>query len=169
MATAAIMGRDAGLALDPTWLPPERATVLLGAILPFGMVWAGSALAAIVSRSTVTKYRLGLRPLRVCRAAPIVFAGLMWLAGRGQDAPGAAYLTVGAAFLPISMVGIMPLVAWVRFGMPKTRSMAAWLAYPVVMYCCFWVVLEPIRRDTFPFGLVPDLSAPLAGRSAVVP
>ena len=36
---------------------------------------ARSALAAIVSRSTVTKYRLGLRPLRVCRAAPIVFAG----------------------------------------------------------------------------------------------
>ncbi len=169
LAIVAISLGAAGFSRDPDWIAPEHSAVQLGALLPFAMVWVGSGLAAIVSRSSVTKYRLGLRPLWVCRAAPFVFAGLIALAGSRPPTPGATYLSAGAAFFPLALIGILPLVVWVRFAMPRIRSLPAWLAFPVIMYCCFWVILGPITRDRFPFGLIPSLAAPFTGNPTPAP
>ena len=169
LAIAAIGSPGSPFAGDASWVPPDRAAVMFGAVLPFAMIWVGSLLGAVASRAAATKYRLGLRVTWVCRAGPPAFAGLLALAAAGSQAPGPAYLVAGAAFLPIALIGLLPLVAWVRFAMPKIRSMAAWLAFPVIMYCCFWVVLGPITRDRFPFGLIPDLAAPFAGKEAPAP
>ena len=169
LAIAAIGSSGSPFAGDASWVPPGRGAVTFGAVLPFAMIWVGSLLGAVASRAAATTYRLGLRVIWVCRAGPPAFAGLLALAAAGSEAPGPAYLVAGAAFLPIALIGLLPLVAWVRFAMPKIRSMPAWLAFPVIMYCCFWVVLGPITRDRFPFGLIPDLAAPFAGKEVPPP
>jgi hypothetical protein len=59
--------------------------------------------------------------------------------------------TAMAAYAPFMLFAAWPLVVWVRHAMPQIRSFWAWVAFPVVMYSCFWVVLGPVKSDRFPY------------------
>jgi hypothetical protein len=115
------------------------------------MIWVGAAFGAVASRSQDMRARLGTRQTWVTRAAPILFVGLIFLRCRGVPDPGAAYLAAGSAFFILGLLGTLPLIVWVRTVMPGVRSLPAWLAFPVIMYSCFWVVLGPVKMDRFPY------------------
>ena len=146
---------------------PGQGTALGAVILPYAMLWVGTLMALPASRSLEVRGRLGCTGLRVVRIAPLVviaFLGILAICGDWQ----AGQLLIAAGYVfGVGLLGVLPLIMWVRFVMPGVRSILAWLAFPVIMYSCFWVVLGPVSRDSFPYNWIGLENR--AGRSSMVP
>jgi hypothetical protein len=142
------------------WIQSGADPVIFGALLPYAMIWVGAALGAVASRSSAVIARLGWRTVWVCRAAPVLYAALLLARGLPSAEPGPALLLRGAELLPLGLLGSLPLVVWVRLAMPRVRALGAWLAFPVIMYACFWVILGPVTAERFPYRLLHLAAAP---------
>ena len=136
-------------AADSSLIPIGKNAVLFGAILPFGMIWVAAVFSALAARSRTVRDAMGWRAIAGCLAASAFFAALIAQAGGGPNS-----LAAGGYFLPFGIVGALPFVVWVRRAMPQITHIGAWLAFPVIMYSCFWVVLGPVKPDRFPYMLL---------------
>lgn len=155
LAAGVLLALAVGAGVDTVSEPapgsPSQGTVWGAVLLPYAMVWVGALLALPASFSPHVAARLG-SSLPAVRLALALFAaslGTMAVLG-GWDA---SHLLAGAAYvISAGLLGVLPLILWVRFAMPRVRSMIAWLAFPVIMYSGFWVVLGPIGPNTFPYS-----------------
>ncbi len=130
---------------------PSQGTILTSVILPYAMLWTGALLGLVASYSPKVRGRLGHRVwmARGALAVTAVFlTGMVFLFDMHADQLLAA---TGYVF-GIGLLGVLPLILWVRFVMPDVRMVLAWLAFPVIMYSGFWVILGPIDRESFPYN-----------------
>jgi len=128
------------------------ATVLSALVMPFAMLWIGVLIGFTALGNTKLRDRMGDVGVWVVWAAPTAAMALLvslpfivgWETGQLLGAVGYIF---GAAAL-----GVLPFILWVRFIMPEVRALLAWIAFPVIMYSGFWVVLGPIDRESFPYS-----------------
>jgi hypothetical protein len=129
-------------------------TVLSAALLPYAMLWVSALTGLFLSGRASLRLRLGSPGIWIVRAAPLAAAtflvGLV-LIGRWQ---AGQLLSAAGYVFGLCVLGALPLVMWVRFVMPEVRAVLAWLAFPVIMYSGFWVVLGPISGESFPYSEV---------------
>ncbi len=130
---------------------PNQDTILTSVVLPYAMLWTGGLMGFMASYSAKVRIRLG-RGVWMARSAlmgTVVFlSGLFFLFDSRADQLLAA---TGYVF-GIALLAVLPLIVWVRFVMPDVRAILAWLAFPVIMYSGFWVVLGPITQESFPYN-----------------
>ena len=140
-------------------------SVLETLLLPYAMLWAGLGLSLLALKSPCVRGRLGPLGTRLVWTAPLaalMFCATVFLvAGRSSQ----LLLSSVANVFGLLLVGVLPLIVWVRFEMPKIRSIIAWIAFPVIMYCGFWLVLGPIQRESFPYNA---LQGRLGGSSSSI-
>jgi hypothetical protein len=122
--------------------------VVDGALFPYGFLWVSCVLGAVCSRSKPVVAILGRGVILICRVAPVLYLGLVAL----QIHRSASFILVSSmVFLPLGLLGGLPLALWVRRVMPTVRNMAAWIAFPVILYCGFSLIMAPVKRHPFPF------------------
>ncbi len=129
-------------------------SVFEAAFFPFAMLWVGISLSIFALRNRNVRNHLGPLGIKLVSAAPVfgvVFCIVEFFAGGRSNQE----LMSGVAnVFGLLLVGVLPLILWVRFEMPKVRSVVAWIAFPVIMYCGFWMVLGPIQRESFPYSVL---------------
>lgn len=118
----------------------------------YAMIWVAQVFSIIALA--------GSRALRVRLGAQGVYRSVAFLIGSCVATISLIFVPIPAeenlniAFSGVLVVGVLaslPMVMWIRLIMPKVRSVAIWIALPVIMYSCFWVVLGPIDLDGFPY------------------
>lgn len=144
--------------------PAGYDSVLRGLLLPFAMVIVTTLLSALAALSAQVRAGLGVSRTVAMVLGPVLAAAILWgLLRLGVLATGQS-LSFAALLFPFAIPAAAPLVVWVTRVMPQVKSLAAWIVFPVVMYCCFWVVLGPVKSDRFPYthrqlaqpGPIPD-------------
>jgi len=126
--------------------------LLADAVMPYAMIWVGTLMSALALRSTTVRQELGTVGIVCAVGGFAIFALFTFLApalGIWQPAEMTTALTY---VFPLGVLGFMPLIVWVRRVMPTVKSIVAWIAFPVIMYSCFWVVLGPVKTDRYPYS-----------------
>lgn len=143
-----------------------HSTVRNAVILPYAMLWVGASAGLLLSSSASLRPRLRPPGIWIVRAAPLVaVAFLVGLVLVGRWQAGQLLSATGYVF-GLCVLGALPFVMWVRFIMPEVRAVLAWLAFPVIMYSGFWVILGPINAESFPYSVIGPDSGGLEGPSA---
>lgn len=129
-----------------------RGSFVSDAIFPYSMLWVGALMSALALRSAVVRQELGRIGIGYASVGFAAFA-LMTLLGPALGLWPAAEMTTALTYVvPLGVLGVMPLIVWVRRVMPTVKSVVAWIAFPVIMYSCFWVVLGPVKTDRYPYS-----------------
>jgi 4-amino-4-deoxy-L-arabinose transferase-like glycosyltransferase len=127
-------------------------SVFKALVLPYAMVPVAVLLGALCLLSRQLRDDVGSPRALAVLCAPIAVMALAWVAvatgaiGVGQLVTAMGYGTAFAIFAS------WPLIVWVRRIMPQVKSIWAWIAFPVIMYSCFWVILGPIDPGKFPYS-----------------
>lgn len=123
-------------------------------VKPYAMLWAGIFLGIAALGSACLRKRIGYANLKLIFAttATALFF-LIGMASLGVLEAGQLLSAVGYIFA-VAVLGALPLIMWVRFEMPKVRSIVAWIVFPVIMYSGFWAVLGPIDGESFPYSAI---------------
>jgi hypothetical protein len=147
---AAILGLNMP-AIDTALASGRGPSVLQNLVLPYAMVPVAALLSTLAMFSARVRSIVGIDRASVAIAGP--FAALAYLLmARSLGFLQTSQLTLAmATCVPFVLFAAWPLAVWVRHVMPQIRSFWAWVAFPVVMYSCFWVVLGPIKSDRFPY------------------
>lgn len=156
LAAAVITGLD-GVPEDHLG-GPNQDTILTSLVLPYAMLWTGGLLGVAALVSPKVRGRLGRRVWVVHGAlvVTVVFFAAVFLL---FDIPADRLLGVPGYVFGICVLAVLPLIVSVRFVMPEVRAIVAWLAFPVIMYSGFWVVLGPVDRESFPYNWIGAESA----------
>jgi len=138
---------------EPDLAEIGHATLVTALIKPYGMIWTGFFLSGVTLAAGATRARLGKMGLQASILAILatviapVAMTIFDIWTPGQFVTGMGYL------FPLSLIGFLPLLIWIRWVMPTVTAFWAWVVFPVVMYSCFWVVLGPINEDQFPYAV----------------
>jgi hypothetical protein len=120
--------------------------------LPFAMVLVASVMSAAALRSPAVWNAVGAGGAVLAIFGPLLAgAVLRGMVAIGWLGHGQALAAVGYAF-PLAIFAAWPLIVWIRHVMPTIKSIIAWIAFPVIMYGCFWIVLGPVDLDRFPYS-----------------
>jgi hypothetical protein len=118
----------------------------------YAMIWVAQAFSAIAL--------IGSRPLRDLlgrsglHRSVVLLAGFAFVSGWVSFVHDPSVESAKVAFSAVLIVGVLaalPMVMWVRLVMPKLQSIFIWIALPVIMYSCFWVILGPVDLNGFPY------------------
>jgi hypothetical protein len=137
--------------IDTALATKHAPTVLQTTALPYAMLPTAALLSALALFSPRVRSMIGVDRAVVVILGPFVALGFLLVARHLGFLQTTQFTTAVAACLPLLLFAAWPLVVWARHVMPQIKSFWAWVAFPVVMYSCFWVVLGPVKSDRFPY------------------
>ncbi|MDX2141748.1 MAG: hypothetical protein SFV19_00210 [Rhodospirillaceae bacterium] len=158
LATAAIftVAWSALVGLHPlptdTELVASNVPFVTTILLPFAMVAVSAGLSAATLWSSKVRTAMGRGGAILALVGFLAAGSVLSLAVQfGWMRRGEGLTSIGYLF-PLAIFAPWPLIVWARRVMPLVTSIWAWVAFPVIMYSCFWVILGPIGPDRFPYS-----------------
>jgi hypothetical protein len=150
-AAAARVGVEPPI-MDPDLSADAHGTVLTALVLPYGMAVITTLLSAMALCSG--QVRDGLRTQAAFAAILGPMVALLVVIGAMLTGAVSAgqWVTEAAILFPLLFLAPWPLIYWVLRVMPQVKSLVAWIAFPVIMYSCFWVILGPVDPGRFPYS-----------------
>ena len=130
----------------------NQDTIISAVLVPYSMLWIGALTGLVASLSPEVSERMGLAGIWIARGASALVVGLLLVLFFFRDMPMGQYMVMVGYVFGICLMGVLPLIVWVRVVMPNVRSILAWLIFPVIMYSGFWVVFGSIDQGFFPYN-----------------
>src|SRR5262249_46363082 len=100
--------------VDDIFVSAKFPGIVCAVLLPYAMVWVGFLLAVPATFNVDVIARLGTTS-RAARVSPFVFVLILALAPTGHVLAGNQLLTGIAYVFPVAVLGLLPLIVWVRF------------------------------------------------------
>jgi len=152
LAILAIMLTAPIIPSDPDVSGAGHTDIFKALVLPYAMVLVGTGLSAVAAFSKHVRDTIGLRQIVAVLLGPLLGAAIV-LSSVATGLYDVGQLVTAAVYVfPFAFLAPWPLIVWVRHVMPQVKSFPAWIAFPVIMYSCFWVVLGPVDPAKFPYS-----------------
>ncbi|MBL8631405.1 MAG: hypothetical protein JNM81_17350 [Rhodospirillaceae bacterium] len=157
IAAAAVAGAALAVLIAPPVSDADvsgagHGTLLKALALPYAMVIVATGLSCIAALSAETRRALGPMRVLVVLAGPLLAAAVLLGAVALNLLAVGQVVTAAAVTFPLVFLTPWPLIYWVRVQMPQVKNIIAWIAFPVIMYSSFWVVLGPVDPHRFPYS-----------------